>query len=202
MRKKIRLVLLIVGVILLLDQASKALVVHHMTLYQSEPVVASFFHLNYVRNTGAAFGFLAQTPAWFRQPFFLGTTVIAVFALGIFLRNADETDRMTNIAVATILGGALGNMIDRIQDGSVIDFLDFHWHGYHGRRLMWLTCVLRWALLGCCLCRFATSVSFRMTKPFLDIDPVEGADYSEPADCPLRPYERALPGFFFLGGAG
>ena len=131
MRKKIRLVLLIVGVILLFDQASKALVVRHMALYQSEPVVASFFHLTYVRNTGAAFGFLAQTPAWFRQPFFLGTTLVAVFALGIFLRNADETDRMTSIAVATILGGALGNMIDRIQDGSVIDFLDFHWHGYH-----------------------------------------------------------------------
>ncbi len=131
MCKKIGLVFLIVVVILLLDQATKALIVTHMSLYQSEPVVASFFHLTYVRNTGAAFGFLAQTPAWFRQPFFLVVTGVAVFALGVFLRNADETDRMTNIAVATILGGALGNLIDRIQAGSVIDFIDLHWHGYH-----------------------------------------------------------------------
>ncbi len=130
-RKKIGLVLLIVGVILLLDQVTKALIVRHMSLYQSEPVVASFFHFTYVRNAGAAFGFLAQTPAWFRQPFFVVVTGVAVLALGIFLRNADETDRMTNIAVATILGGALGNLIDRIRAGSVIDFLDFHLHGYH-----------------------------------------------------------------------
>ena len=131
MRKKIGLVLLIVGVILLLDHGTKALIVRHMSLYQSKPVVASFLHLTYVSNAGAAFGFLAQTPAWFRQPFFLVVTGVAVLALGIFLRNADETDRMTNIAVATILGGALGNLIDRIQAGSVIDFIDLHWHGYH-----------------------------------------------------------------------
>jgi signal peptidase II len=131
MGTKTRMVLLVVGTILVLDQVTKLLVERSMVPYQSEPVIASFFHLTYVRNTGAAFGLLAQAPDWFRQPFFFIATAVAIVALGLFLRHTAETDRLTILAVAAILGGAVGNLIDRLRYGYVIDFLDFHWRGYH-----------------------------------------------------------------------
>ncbi len=126
-----RVVLLMIGSILLLDQVTKAFVVSQMVLHQSEPIIESFLHLTYVRNPGAAFGFLSRTPAWFRQPSFFAATVVAVLVLGILLRNAAETDRLTSVAVAAILGGVFGNLIDRLRDGSVIDFLDVQWYEYH-----------------------------------------------------------------------
>ncbi len=74
MQTKMRIVSLIVAIILALDQVTKVLVSHTLVLHESVPVIESFFHLTYERNTGAAFSLFAQTPAWFRQPFFLITT--------------------------------------------------------------------------------------------------------------------------------
>lgn len=131
MNRKTRTVLLIVGTLLLLDQLTKTLVVYTLDLHESIPVIGSVFHLTRVHNTGAAFGLLAQAPEWFRQPFFLTATGIAVFALILFLRRTEETNRLVVMAIAAILAGALGNLIDRVVYGEVIDFLDFHWRGYH-----------------------------------------------------------------------
>lgn len=131
MSKKIRTVTWIVGVILVLDQATKIIVDHTIPLHHSVPVIDSFFHLVHVRNTGAAFSLFAHMPAWFRQPFFLIATGMAITALILFLRHTQEASPLLVVAVAAILGGALGNLIDRIRYGEVIDFLLLHWHGYH-----------------------------------------------------------------------
>jgi signal peptidase II len=131
MRTKMRTVSLIVGIILALDQATKALVSHTLALHESVPVIESFFHLTYERNTGAAFSLFAQTPAWFRQPFFLIMTSVAVVALILFLRQTEGTNRLLVVAIAAVLGGAVGNLVDRILYGEVTDFLLFHWHGYY-----------------------------------------------------------------------
>ena len=131
MRTKIRTVSLFVGIILALDQATKALVSHTLALHESVPVIESFFHLTHERNTGAAFSLFAQTPAWFRQPFFLITTSVAVVALILFLRQTAETNRLMVVAIAAVLGGAVGNFVDRILYGEVTDFLLFHWRGYY-----------------------------------------------------------------------
>lgn len=131
MSNKLLAVFFWVSGILVLDQVSKALVVRTLEVHQSVPVIESFFHLTLVHNTGAAFGLLARAPAWFRQPFFLLATVVAVLALLLFLRHTDETKRLTVLSIAAIIGGALGNLIDRLRYGHVIDFLDFHWRGYH-----------------------------------------------------------------------
>jgi|SRR5215510_7368540 len=131
MRTKMRTASLIVGTILVLDQATKALVAHTLALHESVPVIESFFHLTYERNTGAAFSLFAQTPAWFRQPFFLIMTSVAVVALILFLRQAEGKNRLLVVAIAAILGGAIGNFVDRILHGEVTDFLLFHWRGYY-----------------------------------------------------------------------
>jgi len=131
MRTKMRTVGLIVAIILVLDQVTKALVAHILTLHESIPVMESFFHLTYERNTGAAFSLFAQAPAWFRQPFFLTATSVAIVALLLFLRQTDRTHRLMVVAIAAVLGGAMGNLIDRILYGEVTDFLLFHWRGYY-----------------------------------------------------------------------
>jgi signal peptidase II len=131
MDAKTRTLMLFVSTILVLDQVTKTLALQALALHESVPIIDSFFHLTLVYNTGAAFGMLARAPAWFRQPFFLLTTGVAVFALLFFLRHTDGGRRPIVVSISAILGGALGNLIDRIRYGHVIDFLDFHWRGYH-----------------------------------------------------------------------
>lgn len=131
MSNKLRTVTLIVVAIIALDQVTKVIIDHTIALHDSIPVIDSFFHLVHVRNTGAAFSLFAHMPAWFRQPFFLIATGMAVAALILFLRHTEGASPLLVVAVAAILGGALGNLIDRIRYGEVIDFLLFHWRGYH-----------------------------------------------------------------------
>ena len=104
MRTKMRTVSLIVAVILALDQLTKVLISHLLVLHESVPVMA---------------------------PFFLTLTGVAIVALLLFLRQADGANRLLVVALAAVLGGAVGNLIDRILYGEVIDFLLFHWHGYY-----------------------------------------------------------------------
>jgi signal peptidase II len=131
MQTKMRTVGLIVAIILVLDQVTKVLISHTLALHESMPVLEPFFHLTYERNTGAAFSLFAQAPAWFRQPFFLGATGVAIVALILFLRQTDGANRLMVVAIAAVLGGAVGNLIDRLLYGEVIDFLLLHWRGYY-----------------------------------------------------------------------
>ena len=121
------LVASIVGGILFLDQVTKTLIAQSLEIGQHVPILAGFFDLTHMRNPGAAFSFLAQAPEWFRQPFFLVATGVAIVALLFFILYAQEEGTLLVVAAASILGGAIGNLIDRLLYGEVIDFLLFYW---------------------------------------------------------------------------
>ncbi len=111
-------------VIILADQLTKALIVDSFQLGDSH-TVTSFFNLVRVHNAGAAFSFLAGASGWQRW-FFVGLGLVAtVFIVWMLKQHGGQ--RMFGWALALILGGALGNVIDRLLHGHVIDFLQFHW---------------------------------------------------------------------------
>lgn len=127
---RLRLAAFVTIAILILDQATKSLVERTMLPHESIPVTA-FFALTYVRNTGAAFGVLAAAPAGVRLPLFVAVTVLAAAALLSYLRHTPADQRWRVMALGGILGGALGNLLDRVRYGEVIDFLDVHWGELH-----------------------------------------------------------------------
>lgn len=126
MKKKYLWLLAIAGVLIALDQLTKVYVHTHFHLGESVVVMPNFFNFTYVRNFGAAFGFLAESHPSFREIFFLSMPPIAlVIILGI-LRGVPDSDTKQIIALSSIFGGAIGNYIDRLRFRYVIDFLDFH----------------------------------------------------------------------------
>lgn len=117
--------------VMVLDQLTKFWVVRHFQLYESRVVIPGFFHLTYLTNTGAAFGFLAGEQNVLRQVFFIGVALVAILALGYFYRTMKNRTPLFTVAIGLISGGAVGNLIDRLRLGSVIDFLDFFIGRYH-----------------------------------------------------------------------
>ena len=115
--------------VIVLDQASKLLVDHTMGLFESIPLIP-LFQLTYVRNTGAAFSLLAQAGGWQRW-FFIALSVTAGAAIAYWLKQLPKQRRWEAAAWALVLGGALGNLIDRIAYGYVIDFLDAYYQQWH-----------------------------------------------------------------------
>ena len=111
-------------VILLADQFTKLLVVGSFALGDSQ-TVTSFFNLVRVHNSGAAFSMLSNASGWQRW-FFTGIGVVATFFI-LWLLRSHPTQKLFCFALALVLGGAVGNVIDRIAYGHVVDFLDFHW---------------------------------------------------------------------------
>jgi signal peptidase II len=100
-------------------------------LHESRPVVADFFHLTYVRNSGAAFGLLARHNAAFLRLFFPVVTILAVVILLLYFKHTPPQHVLTLSGICLIIGGAIGNGIDRLWLGQVIDFLDVFWQTYH-----------------------------------------------------------------------
>lgn len=117
--------------ILIADQLTKFIVDRTMPLHHSVPVIDNWFSLTYIRNTGAAFGFLAGSAAAFRLPFLIVFSLVAIGFVVAMLRRLPDQETGLITALAFILGGAIGNLIDRFAYGEVIDFLDFYWSGYH-----------------------------------------------------------------------
>jgi signal peptidase II len=114
-----------------LDQVSKVQIMQTMRLHESIAVVQDFFSLTYIRNPGAAFGLLASSGQAFRFIFFGLTSVFALGLLGMIFFRLREDDWVGQLSIAAILGGAIGNLLDRMRFGEVIDFLDFYVNGYH-----------------------------------------------------------------------
>lgn len=119
------------GLVILLDQLTKLWVTAKIPLYGGVEVISGFFNLVHVRNTGGAFSILAGTPSVWRQLFFTVVTLGVVFLLLMVYRKVAARDYWSKTAYALIIGGALGNLMDRIRLGAVVDFLDVHWKGYH-----------------------------------------------------------------------
>lgn len=131
MSSKFKLVVQVSVAIVLLDQATKLLVDRTMSLHDSIPVIDNFFSLTYIRNTGAAFGIFADSHELFRLTFLIAFSLAAIGFILVMLRRLPESETALTVALSLILGGAVGNLIDRVIYGEVIDFLDFYWSGYH-----------------------------------------------------------------------
>src|SRR5512147_1459323 len=117
------------GLVIALDQVSKWLAEQFLLPGQPVPVLP-FFNLTLLYNTGAAFSFLAQAGGWQRWFFLLLSLIISV-ALVIWIGRLQRGQTLLAIALSLILGGAVGNLVDRILHGQVIDFLDFYYATWH-----------------------------------------------------------------------
>ena len=136
MQKKNVIFLLTVAVLLILDQVTKYVIHTGMALHESIPVIPGFFSITYIRNPGAAFGFLAGASPTFRYVFFIGITIAAIGLILHYLRTYAAGDQLLTISLGMILSGAIGNLIDRVRFGEVIDFLDVylgttHWPAFN-----------------------------------------------------------------------
>jgi signal peptidase II len=114
-----------------LDQLTKLAILDRLTFADRITVIDGFFYLTHVRNPGSAFGLFAGSPEPYRSIFFIGITGIAILMILSFYRRLAPGDRLSALALGLILGGAIGNLIDRIRLGEVVDFLHFRlWGGY------------------------------------------------------------------------
>ncbi len=120
-----------VGLILLLDQYTKYLVRRDMLIYESIPVIRGFFNLTHVTNSGVAFSIGANAQSDWVRYFFITVSVLAIIALIAIYRDLTAEDKRLKVAFIMILGGALGNLVDRLMFGKVTDFLDLYWGRHH-----------------------------------------------------------------------
>jgi signal peptidase II len=119
----------IAGIVLVLDQITKYIVERRISLHDVMTVIPGFFNLTHVRNKGAAFGILSGLPESWRSAFFIMITVIAVAAIIILIIKTHE--RLSVYAFSLIAGGAVGNVIDRIRYGEVVDFIQWYVKSYY-----------------------------------------------------------------------
>lgn len=115
-------------IILLADQFTKVLIMGYYQLGDSTPVLG-FFNVVRAHNTGAAFSFLAGAGGW--QRWFFTTIGVAAALFIVWLLKSHAGQKLFSFAMACILGGAIGNVLDRVMYGYVVDFLDFHYAGWH-----------------------------------------------------------------------
>jgi len=106
--------------VLILDQVSKYLVKSHLAEFESIPIILNVFHLTYVNNSGAAFSLLRG-----RTSFFIIVTLLAMFLAVYFYFRVEKKWVLLRLGIALAIGGALGNLIDRVRFGQVVDFFDF-----------------------------------------------------------------------------
>ena len=117
--------------ILLLDQATKAIVRSTLPLHTSVTVIPGFLDFTHVRNTGAAFGILNAADFPFKTAVIALIATLALVGVGMYAASLAHHQIVARIGLALILGGAAGNLIDRIAVGSVVDFVDVYWRSYH-----------------------------------------------------------------------
>ena len=129
MKNKYPWVAAIAGLVIILDQLTKYLVIKNFFLHESVKVIPGFFSLTYVRNPGAAFGILAGAHGAWRTVFFITVSLVALAVIITLVRKTH--DRLPLVAFALIGGGAVGNLIDRVRSGEVVDFIEWYYRSYH-----------------------------------------------------------------------
>ncbi len=122
---------LLAFLVLLLDQATKWLVLDRIGLHESIAVIPGFFRLTHVQNRGAAFGLFSDSPAQWKVGLLILFSLVALLVVSRLLWKNSHRFSATGFALALILGGAVGNLWDRLQDGFVVDYLDFYLGSYH-----------------------------------------------------------------------
>jgi signal peptidase II len=133
---KMALLASVAGAVLILDQASKALVLTHLPLGGSLPVIPGFFDLTHVHNPGGAFGFLSGMSADIRGLLFVAVSLLAAGLILYFYWQTPVDQRVLAVGISLLFGGAIGNLVDRIRFGIVVDFLDLyagdlHWPAFN-----------------------------------------------------------------------
>jgi signal peptidase II len=126
MSPKLRILLAVAPLVVLMDQLTKHLVNASLAPYGSVTVIENFLYLSHVRNPGGAFGVLS----WVHPNIFVLVAAGAIGVIFLFYVSLGATQRLPALALALILGGAIGNLCDRIRLGQVVDFIDVHWHAF------------------------------------------------------------------------
>jgi lipoprotein signal peptidase len=135
MRLKYRILAIVVPLVLVLDQWTKHLIHSRYRLGETWDLFPSIFAFTYVRNQGAAFSLLNDAPAYFRDPFFLIVPLVALLAISYLYSRLRDSQRVVAFGLSLVAGGAIGNLIDRLRYGYVVDFIDWHWKEvYHWPR--------------------------------------------------------------------
>lgn len=119
------------GLVVLADQATKMVVRATLTLRGSTTIVPGFLDLTHVRNTGAAFGILNEADFPFKTQILVGVAIVALVSIGIYATQLPAHQRVARLGLALVLGGAVGNLIDRATTGYVLDFVDVYWRNHH-----------------------------------------------------------------------
>ena len=123
--------LVIAGAIVALDQVAKALVDRYLELHESHTLVEGLARLTYVQNRGAAFGILSDADLPYQSVLFSIVSIIALGAIAVYAWKLPITSRLPQAALALIMGGAVGNLLDRMRLGYVIDYVDVYWGRHH-----------------------------------------------------------------------
>ena len=131
LRSQLKLFLPLAAGVLVLDQVSKALVSGSLKMYEIRPLIHGLLNLTRVHNTGAAFGLLAGQASPLRTGFFLAVSLVAMGVVLWMLYRLPSGQKVELVALSLILGGALGNVFDRVRLGEVVDFIDVYYRSYH-----------------------------------------------------------------------
>ena len=131
MHNRYAIITVIASLVTILDQLTKAWVLKVIPEFTEIPVINNFFSLVHVRNRGAAFGFLNRHDISWQFWLFLAATAAAALVIVLLARSSQRTEYTFFTSLGLILGGAIGNLIDRVRYRSVIDFLDFYYNNWH-----------------------------------------------------------------------
>lgn len=116
----------VAGLVIIIDQITKAAILIFLPLYRSVSVIPGFFNLTHIHNPGGAFGFMSNQSSSLHNIIFLSIASLAICLIFYFYINTPKKYTLLATGLALIFGGAIGNMIDRIRFGKVVDFLDFY----------------------------------------------------------------------------
>src|SRR6516164_8205889 len=117
--------------VIVLDRWTKHLVAARIAMYSHIQVIPRFFRITHTENTGAAFSLFADSPSHWKTAMLIGFSVIAMVVVSILLWRQSHAPTITSFALSLILGGAVGNLWDRVAAGRVVDFLDFYYKQHH-----------------------------------------------------------------------
>lgn len=117
--------------ILVLDQVSKGMVRAWLPLHSSVTVIPELLDFRYVRNTGAAFGLLNSTEIPFKAEIMTAIALFALAAIAFYANRVTSDEPLSKLGLAAVIGGAVGNLIDRVTSGYVVDFVDVYWGDWH-----------------------------------------------------------------------
>lgn len=121
----------IIILVVLCDQLTKLWIIGNFAIFQSKEIIPGLFNLTYLTNRGAAFGFLNGDHGSWRHAFFVGVALVAMIMMIFLLKQMQKEGKHFVVSIALIFGGAVGNLIDRLRLGAVVDFLDVYWREHH-----------------------------------------------------------------------